>query len=72
MADFDFLHAPVVQLRADALSVMLSKTGYWIRIISGRRSRGKMEHCTVVYDHGNKLEDVHQDKEPILVIFFVS
>jgi hypothetical protein len=24
----DFLHAPVVQLKADALSVTLSKTGY--------------------------------------------
>ena len=24
----DFLHEPVVQLRADALSVTLSKTGY--------------------------------------------
>jgi len=43
----------------------------WIRIISGQHCRDKMERCTVVYDHGNKLKDVDRDKEPILVIFFV-
>ena len=30
-----------------------------------------MERCTIICDHGNKLEDVDRDEEPILVIFFV-
>ena len=41
----------------------------WIRVISGRCCRDEMERSTVVYDHCNKLKDVDQDKEPILVIF---
>ncbi len=49
----DFSHAPVVQLRAEAVLVTLSRT-----VISGRSCRDKMEHCTVVYDHSNKLKDV--------------
>jgi len=63
----DFLHAPVVQLRVDALSVTLSKN--WKRIITGQRCHVKIERCTVVYENGNKLKDVDRDKEPILVIF---
>jgi hypothetical protein len=30
-----------------------------------------MEHCTVVYDNSNKLEDINQDDESILVVLLV-
>ena len=65
---FDFLHAPVVQLRADGLCHVEQN---WIWVISSGCCRDKMERCTIVYDHGNKLKDIDRDEEPILVIFFV-
>jgi len=36
----DFLHAPVVQLRADALSVTLSKTGYGLSVADVVMTKG--------------------------------
>ncbi len=30
-----------------------------------------MERCTVVYDNNNKLEDINQNEESILVVLLV-
>jgi hypothetical protein len=62
----DFLQAPVIQLRAEALS----QNRIWI--IGCRCCHDDMEHCTVVYDNSNKLEDINQNEESILVVLLVE
>ncbi len=52
----DFLHVLVVQLKADALSVTLRRTGC---VIGGGSHHDNMEHRAVIYDDGDKLEDVN-------------
>ena len=63
---FDFLHAPVVQLRADVLLVTLRRTGCGssVKIVY------YVEGGKVVDDYRDKLEDVDRDESSIFVVGF--